>query len=43
MARFQLGRVKEAEADYKDVLRLEPSNKQAQEELKNIAKVMCSW
>lgn len=40
-ARFQLGRVKEAEADYKDVLRLEPSNKQAQEELKNIAKVMC--
>ena len=42
-ARFQLGRVKEAEADYKDVLRLEPSNKQAQEELKNIAKVMCSW
>lgn len=42
-ARFQLGRVKEAEADYKDVLRLEPSNKQAQEELKNIAKVMCCW
>ena len=38
-ARFQLGRVQEAEADYREVLRLEPSNRQAQEELKNITKV----
>lgn len=38
-ARFQLGRVQEAEADYKEALRLEPSNRQAQEELKNITKV----
>ena len=36
---FQLGRVQEAEADYKEALRLEPSNKQAQEELNNITKV----
>ena len=38
-ALFQLGREQEAEADYKEVLRLEPSNKQAQEELRNITKV----
>ena len=38
-ARFQLGRVQEAEADYREVLRLEPGNRQAQEELKNIKKV----
>ena len=38
-ARFQLGRVQEAEADYRKVLKLEPSNRQAQEELKNISKV----
>ena len=38
-ARFQLGRVQEAEADYRKVLKLEPSNRQAQEELKNITKV----
>ena len=38
-ARFQLGRVQEAEADYRKVLKLEPSNRQAQEELKNVTKV----
>ena len=38
-ARFQLGRVQEAEADYRKVLKLEPSNRQAQEELKSITKV----
>jgi len=38
-ARFQLGRIQEAEADYRKVLKLEPSNRQAQEEMKNIAKV----
>ncbi|XP_078342853.1 RNA polymerase II-associated protein 3-like isoform X2 [Oculina patagonica] len=39
-ARFQLGRIQEAEADYREVLALEPSNKQAQEELKNIIKLL---
>lgn len=41
-ARFQLGRVLEAESDYREALRLEPSNKQAQEELKNVTKVKCA-
>ena len=41
-ARFQLGRIQEAEADYREVLRLEPNNKQAQDELKNITKVQLS-
>ncbi|XP_068715100.1 RNA polymerase II-associated protein 3-like [Montipora foliosa] len=39
-ARFQLGRIQEAEADYREVLRLEPNNKQAQDELKNITKLL---
>jgi len=39
-ARFQLGRIQEAEADYRKVLKLEPSNRQAQEEMKNIAKLL---
>ena len=38
-ARFQLGKVQEAEADYRAALKLEPNNKQAQEELRNITKV----
>ena len=38
-ARFQLGRIAEAEADFREALRLEPNNKQAQEELRNINKV----
>ena len=38
-ARFQLGRVQEAEVDYRAALKLEPNNKQAQEELRNITKV----
>lgn len=39
-ARFQLGRVQEAESDYRKVLKLEPSNRQAQEELKSITKLL---
>jgi len=38
-ARFQMGRVQQAEADYREALKLEPSNKQAQAELKSIKKV----
>lgn len=38
-AHFQLGRITEAEADFREALRLEPNNKQAQEELRNINKV----
>ena len=38
-ARFQMGRVQQADADYKEALKLEPSNKQAQAELKSIQKV----
>ena len=41
-ARFQLGRVQEAEVDYRAALKLEPNNKQAQEELRNITKVNSS-
>ncbi|XP_067025424.1 RNA polymerase II-associated protein 3-like [Acropora muricata] len=39
-ARFQLGRVQEAEVDYRAALKLEPNNKQAQEELRNITKLL---
>ena len=38
-ARFQMGQVQQAEADYREALKLEPSNKQAKVELKSIKKV----
>ena len=37
-----MGRVQQAEADYREALKLEPSNKQAQVELKSIKKVSSS-
>ena len=42
-ARLALGQLNQSMDDYQKVLQLEPSNKQAREELKKIEKVRCSF